>query len=261
MKESISVITICYNNLSELIRTCQSVDEQSVHPEEHLIIDGSTNNEIIDWLQNIEQPSYRRWIHERDKGISDAFNKGVKNARFDIIQFLNSGDIYFDKNILQIVFDTFALNTNIKWCHGKMLLQRGGSSVIIGKPFEKEKLYRGMRSVFHPTMFVRKQLFNKYGLFDDSLTIAMDYDFLLRISKEDFTFIPTPLISFDPHGISNKKYLDSLKETRECYERYNGKSFKLQLWQIRLKILHYLLQSSIGKFLYKAKRGLGLENI
>lgn len=261
MKESISVITICYNNLSELIRTCQSVDEQSVHPDEQLIIDGSTNNEIIDWLQNNKQPAYRRWIHERDKGISDAFNKGVKNAKFDTLQFLNSGDIYFDKNVLQIVLETFASNRDIQWCHGKMQLQRGGSAVIIGKPFDKEKIYRGMRSVFHPTMFVRKELFKKYGSFDDSLKIAMDYDFLLRISKENFIFIPTPLISFDPHGISNEKYLDSLKETKECYERYNGKSFKLQLWQMRLKVLHYILNSPIGSSLYKIKKSLRLENV
>jgi hypothetical protein len=138
---------------------------------------------------------------------------------------------------------------------------RGGESVIIGKPFEKKKLYRGMRSTFHPTMFVKKELFEKYGVFDTSLKIAMDYDFLLRIADEKFLFLNFPLVSFDPGGVSNTKYLDSLKEGRQCYEKYHGKSFKLWIWQLRLKFLYYLLQSPAGKLLYKIKKGLKLENI
>lgn len=261
MKESISVITICFNNLPDLIQTCQSLDDQSVHPEEHLIIDGSANEDILKWLQSAPQPPYRKWIHERDKGISDAFNKGIRNARFNILQFLNSGDIYADNDVMQKVSKAFAGNKDIQWCHGKMKLKRGGSSVIIGKPFDKRKVYRGMRSTFHPTMFVRKELFKKYGDFDTSLTIAMDYDFLIRIANEKFLFIPEPLIIFDPRGVSTTKYIKSLQETRECFERYYGKSFKMNFWQARLKVLHYLLNSPIGTLLYKIKKIFGLENI
>ena len=80
MKDTLSVITICFNNLPELIRTCQSVDRQSQHPDEHLVIDGSSNTEILNWLQSNPQPAYRKWIHEKDHGIADAFNKGLRNA-------------------------------------------------------------------------------------------------------------------------------------------------------------------------------------
>jgi len=260
MKDSISVVTICFNNLADLIKTCQSVNEQSTHPDEHLIIDGSTNEEILNWLQANPQPAYRRWIHERDKGISDAFNKGVKNSKFGIIQFLNSGDIYFDKDVLKKVYDVFTANPDIQWCHGKMQTERGCSTVIVGKPFDKKKAYRGMRSTFHPTMFVRKELFKKYGGFDVSLNITMDYDFLLRIANEKFLFIPEPLTIFDTQGVSSTKYIESLQQMKECYEKYHGKSFLLTLWQLRLKLLYFLLQSPLGKALYKIKKGLGLEN-
>src|SRR5688572_12942089 len=94
MSPTLSVITICFNNLQEVIETCLSVDEQTVLPYEHLIIDGSTNEEIVTWLIKSPQPSYRRWIHERDKGISDAFNKGIRNATGEVLHILNSGDKY-----------------------------------------------------------------------------------------------------------------------------------------------------------------------
>ena len=80
MATTISVITICFNNPDELISTCKSVDEQICPPDEHLIIDGSTNKKIINWLTKLPQPSYRKWIHEEDNGIADAFNKGIKNT-------------------------------------------------------------------------------------------------------------------------------------------------------------------------------------
>ena len=74
----ISIITICFNNLDDLKATCASVDGQTVHPYEHIIIDGSTKSDIKEFLENNPQPSYRKWLCERDKGISDAFNKGIR---------------------------------------------------------------------------------------------------------------------------------------------------------------------------------------
>ena len=79
---TISIITICYNNLQELLTTLASVDRQSVTPYEHWIIDGSSDNEIKNYLQINIQPTYRKWISEKDNGIADAFNKGLpKNFR------------------------------------------------------------------------------------------------------------------------------------------------------------------------------------
>jgi glycosyltransferase involved in cell wall biosynthesis len=257
----ITIITICYNNLQDLINTCISVDKQQSEVFEHLIIDGSSKPDIKNYLEQNYQPAYRRWICERDNGISDAFNKGIVHAKGDIIHLLNSGDIYFDDTVLKKVSENFIPDNAITWCHGKMNMKRGGSWVIIGNPFDKTKVYRGMRGTFHPTMFVTRALYNKYGFFDTSLTIAMDYDFLLRIANENFKFLNFPIVTFDPYGISNSTYFTALKETKVCYEKYFGKSIKLILWQLRLKLLDYLLKSPIGNFLYGIKKGLGMENV
>lgn len=261
MITEISIITICYNNLTELLETCRSVDSQSVAPAEHWIIDGSGNDEIRRHLQSSNLPKYRKWISEKDNGIGDAFNKGILRASGSILNMLNSGDTYLNTNVLKTVSDVFSNDTSIQWIHAKYQILRSDKWIIIGKPFERDKLYRGMRSICHQTMFIKKELHNKHGLYDPELSIAMDYDFLCRIYKEKFFFLPQPLIIMAPAGISATQYLRSLKQAKAVYLRYFNYSFKLDVWQLRLKFLHFLLKSQLGKWLFKLKTKLKLENM
>src|SRR5215210_2579347 len=103
MNPTITIITRCFNNLQELITTCSSIDRQTLKPYEHWIIDGSTNNEIKNYLLSNPLPDYRKWISEPDKGIADAFNKGLSRATGNIVNMLNSADYYVDETILQVV--------------------------------------------------------------------------------------------------------------------------------------------------------------
>ena len=183
------------------------------------------------------------------------------HAQGDIVVMLNSGDTFYDQHTIGTVLAEFEKDEELQWLHSKYELHRGHTWIIIGKPFEKSKMYRGMRSICHQTMFVKKALHNKYGLYDKQLKIGMDYDFLLRIANEKFIFLETPLVKFAPAGISNAAYLTSLKEIKNCYKKYYGTSIFLEIWQLRLKFLHYLLGTKLGKFLFKMKTGLKLENM
>lgn len=258
---TISIITICFNNLQELLVTMASVDKQTLLPHEHWIINGSTNNEINNYLESNVQPSYRKWISEKDSGIADAFNKGVQKATSDIINMLNAADYYFDRQVLETVTAAFEKQPEISWLHGKYQLQRGGIWVTIGKPFDPSRLYRGMRSLSHQSMFIKKTLHEEYGLYDTSLKNAMDYDFVCRIYKEKFVFLQSPLVVFAPGGTTDRDYLAALKEGKSVYERHFGVSIKLVTWQWRLKMLHFLLSSPVGGWLYKIKVWMKLENM
>ncbi|MES2374301.1 MAG: glycosyltransferase [Bacteroidota bacterium] len=258
---SISVITICFNNLADLQRTCASVDAQTILPDEHWVINGSTNNDIEQWLLHTPQPPYRRWLNERDKGISDAFNKGIHQAGSEITHLLNSGDRYASNDVLEGVMGVFAHNFSIQWISGNIQMTRAGKSVIVGKPFEKNKLYRGMRSVSHPTWFVKKQVYSRVGLFSSEYKMAMDYDLLCRLKNEPYAYIDKVIAVFDDTGVSSSNYIASLKESRIVYESYFGFSFLLVIWQLRLKLLHYLLQTRFGKWLFELKKKAGLENM
>ncbi|MCL2682703.1 MAG: glycosyltransferase [Bacteroidales bacterium] len=258
--DKISVITICFNNLFELIETIKSVDNQIVKPFQHFIVDGSTNSEIRDYLSKNPQPNYRQWFSELDKGIADAFNKGILACSGNIVNMLNSGDCYASSNVIEHVLSAFQNDENLMWVYGKAFLMKGDQRVLVGKLFEPQKLYRGMRSISHQTMFFKKTLHDRHGLYDQSLKIAMDYDFVCRIAFEKSKFIEIPMAEFQPGGISSN-YFEALKETKKIYEAYYGYSIKLFFWQLRLKILHILLQTKLGLLLNRIKIWFKLENL
>ncbi|MBX9783547.1 MAG: glycosyltransferase [Chitinophagaceae bacterium] len=253
MGETISIITICYNNPAELIETCNSVNNQSECPFEHLIIDGSNNENILNWYHSAQQPAYRRLIHEPDEGIADAFNKGIKNASGTIIHLLNAGDRFTDTNTLHIVKKKFEADSTLMWTHSRYIQHRGHTDVISGLPFEKNKLWKGMRQTAHPTMFLKKELYNRYGLYNLQYKIAMDYDMLVRIRNEKFLFIHQPLVYFAPGGASNAYFTKGLEEVRNSYSFHIGKSRKQGCWQWLQKALHLFMKTGLGKFWFRAK--------
>lgn len=256
----IAVITICFNNLADLKKTCQSVDAQTFYPAEHWIINGSTTDDIANWLEQTPQPVYRKWLNERDKGIADAFNKGINKANCDITHLLNSGDIYASNDVLQTVHSFFESHPTVQWISGNIQLTRGGEQVVVGKPFESSKLYRGMRSISHPTWFVKKEVYQRVGGYSSDYKIAMDYDMMCRLTRESYHYLPKTIAIFDDTGISSSQYIRSLDESKKVYTSHFGSSLKLNLWQWRLILLHKLLNSSLGQWLFRWKKKMGLEN-
>lgn len=254
------IITICFNNLPDLLRTIESVDTQIRLPDEHWIINGSTQPEIENWFNAHPPPKFRSVLNELDNGISDAFNKGIQLAGEGMIQLLNAGDTLFNPTVLTEIDAFLQKNTEVSWMSGKIVLKRGGAWVQIGKAFDPSKLYRGMRSVSHPSWWVHKKAYLKAGPYRAQYKIAMDYDMMCRLVNERYAFIPLPMVRFDDTGISTHQYLRSLEENKQVYESYVGYSIKCRIWQIRLRLLHYALQTDAGKWLFQLKRQIGGEN-
>jgi len=234
--------------------TCASVQNQVHAPYEHLIIDGSSNSEIKDWLETHPQPSYRKWICERDQGIADAFNKGIKNTTGHIINFLNSGDSFYDHQTLQLVQAAFDHDEPLQWLHGDFVFHRGGIWLTAGTPFDPKQLYKGMRQVSHQSMYVKKALFDQYGLFDLQKRVGMDYDFLVRIRDEKSTYLYHPLCRFAPDGVSYDNVWAGLKEVSASYQKYVGFSIKQKLWMLRTYTLFWFTQKTVlGKWIFQLK--------
>ncbi len=251
---TLSAVTVSFNNLTELQETCLSVDSQSLLPNEHWVIDASTNSRIKDWLESTPQPPYRKWICEPDRGISDGFNKGIRHAASQVVHLLNSGDRYFDNQAIESAMSLLGQYPKATWLHGKMLVPRGGIKIVVGAPFERQKLYRGMRTLNHQTFFVKKSLYEKYGMFSLQKKYAMDYDFLVRIADEPFVFCESVLVEFEGGGVSEKKFSESLKEVIQSYESRFGWSLKCRLWAFRTGLLFTLThQNQIVKAVFKFK--------
>lgn len=251
----LSVVTICFNNIEDVKQTCASVDMQTVKPFEHLIVNGSTDPAIKEWLDNNVQPPYRRWIDVDNKGIAGNFNQGIERVAGNYIHLLNSGDLYASAEVLETVLPFLEKHTQANWISANIILHRGGDWVTVGCPFDKNQLYKGMRRVSHPSWFVKKGVYDRLGLYKP-YTIAMDYDMMCRIKDEPYAYLDFTIAKFDNTGVSSVKYLDSLKQNIEVYESNFGYSLKCRIWQFRLKLLYKLLQTSFGKSLFKLKEAI-----
>jgi hypothetical protein len=110
-----------------------------------------------------------------------------------------------------------------------------------------------MRQVAHPSMFIKKEVYDRLGLYDTDLKIAMDYELLVRIRNEKFIFLETILICFAPGGISDKQFIFGLLEVKKSYQKHIGKNIKQNFWQFRQKLLHHFMQTRLGKSWFKMK--------
>ena len=251
---SLSIVSICFNNLEELKRTIESVLIQEKQPDEYWIIDGSNNGEIRNYLETNQIAPYIKWISEPDKGISDAFNKGITRCSSDIIHILNSGDYYIDSYATQRAMQCFDNDPDLMWVHGIFKQQIGGEWILSGTAFNPSKLYLGMGKVAHPTMFVRREVYDRVGLFEVGQRDAMDYDFLVRIRNEKFQFINEPMTVFTPGGNSDVNWKRTFKESQAAYKRHIGKDWRLNVAYWRQVIVHGLLKTPIGKWYLHSKK-------
>ncbi len=249
---TLSTVTICFNNFEDVKQTCASVDAQETKPDEHWIINGSTESDVKNWLENTPQPTYRKWAHVENKGIAGNFNQGIERATGEYIHLLNSGDLYAQPQVLTEVKSFLSEHPKANWISANIILHRGGDWVTVGCAFDKNQLYKGMRRVSHPSWFVKKEVYERLGLYKP-FTIGMDYDFLCRIKDEPNAYLDAIITKFDNTGVSTVKYLESLKQNVEIFESNFGYSGKCRAWQFRLKMLYHILETSWGKALFKIK--------
>jgi len=180
----VSVITITYNSAKHLDETIRSVISQDYSRVEYIIIDGGSTDGTLDIIRRYEG-NIQKWISEHDEGISDAMNKGVKMSSGDIVGIIHSDDYYADPTVLRRVAEIFYHSPQVKAVYGiqdyidpltgKILLTWGRDCA----PSEiKKHMY-----IPHPTLFVRREVYDAVGLFRPDYRVAMDYEFALRLTK------------------------------------------------------------------------------
>lgn len=197
-----SIITVCYNSVATLEQTIQSVIQQKFIDLEYIIIDGGSTDGTLNIIKKYNQ-YISRWISEPDNGIYDAMNKGIRLSTGDIIAFINSNDWYAEDTLQKV--DTFFQYHDFDWVHGDMMTVRldGSAYLIKGEnPLKKDNITRWYE---HPTVFVKRILFERYGLFDLKYKILADGDFMLRLRMHNIIagYIPSVLAFFRLGGLSN----------------------------------------------------------
>ena len=237
----LSIITINYNDATGLAKTLKSVADQHI-PDgfelEHIIVDGGSTDgsvEVIRDYATIHHTLYTiRWVSEKDKGVYNAMNKGIRMATGDFIQILNAGDILASSDVLAKMFDFVKRYTvhrpeaatpyieNAGIFYGNMIRQRADGT-IEGKsgqvPYSLLNYFTSTMN--HDCCWMKRSLFEEYGLYDENLKIVSDWKWFLQaigLGHVKPVYVDIDMTIFDTTGISERNLGLRNEERRKVLE-------------------------------------------
>jgi len=214
----ISIITVCFNSEKTIRDTIESVLSQSYPDVEYIIIDGLSKDNTMSIVSEYDD-KISKIISEPDNGIYDGLNKGVSLATGDVIAFLHSDDVYANEAVISDIINYFDNNT--QGVYGDLVYT---DKADVNKVFRYWKSCDFLPSLLskgwmppHPTLFLRREVYQKYGAFDISFKIAGDYDFMLRILKDNIAvkYLPQVIYKMRLGGESNRSIKNILDKSKE----------------------------------------------
>lgn len=215
-----SIITVCFNAGATIRKTLDSVSTASQYFKdtsvEHIIIDGCSTDETLNIVASYP---HLKVFSEPDDGIFDAMNKGIAKSKGEIIGIINADD-WYEPNTLKLVDELFKESSNVDIVHGSMKIWKGKDCIARRNPSVSRFFGAYVFPFFHPTFFVKKEIYQRFGCFNTSYKISADYDFYLRTrSKCHYKNAEEVIANFRIGGISTTSF--SLKE-RMRVRRNNG---------------------------------------
>lgn len=217
----ISIITVTHNCELVLSDCLNSVALQKYKNIEHIIVDNASNDGTISLL-NSKRDQFALLVSEKDKGIYDAMNKGIKLATGDIIGFLNSDDFYIHNEVISRVVREFKKKTSLEACYSDLVYVNKNYTSKIVRYFKSCEFKKGLFSKGwcppHPTFFVRKSVYEKYGNFNLDYCLAADVELMMRffeVHKIKSHYIPEVWVKMRMGGTTNKSLKNILIQNLE----------------------------------------------
>ncbi len=268
----LTIITINYNDAVGLQRTLNSTLTQTCTEFEHVIVDGASTDNAVEIIQQYEKEAiacgiYVTWVSEKDKGIYNAMNKGIKMASGEYIQILNSGDCLAADTVVADMFRALKVNVYPEILYGNMT-KVDASGKVIGKSKETPYSFHNyfVSTLNHDCAYIKRSLFDEdqYGLYDENLKIVSDwkwYTEAIGLGRVKPIYVNIDVTIFDAEGISetnlklrNEERAKVLKEITPpaVWEDYNKHSFHiLQIERLQRYKLAYKLVWFIERCLFK----------
>ena len=217
----LSVITICYNE-PNLEKTCESIVNQTWQDFEWIVIDGGSNADTQK-IWDKYKSRIDKFISEPDEGVYDAMNKGISIANGEYLNFLNAGDSYVDKNVLEKVFNK-DYKEDILYGDEYYSNFDGKDKYLVQMPKNMDTNYLIHSTIRHQSTFIKKLLFDKYGIYEKKYKIVSDWDKWIVFFKDGVLFkhIPFAIALYDTNGrsCSNKWQEIHDKERQEILHKY-----------------------------------------
>jgi glycosyltransferase involved in cell wall biosynthesis len=246
VKPKISIITATYNSAATVRDTLLSVSVQDYPHKEHIIVDGASADQTLQIVKQFGHVSHV--VSERDTGIYDAMNKGVAASTGEVIGILNSDDLYVHTRVLSNVMKAFE-NPQVDVVYADLQYVRADNLNKVTRTwrsgnFSRKKFYYGWMPP-HPTVFLRKNVYDAVGNFNTELKSAADYEFLLRVLlKYDHHvhYMPEIIVKMRTGGISNATFQHRLRANREDREAWRMNNMRPYFFTIPFKPLRKVFQ-------------------
>ncbi|MCE5195249.1 MAG: glycosyltransferase [Nitrospiraceae bacterium] len=245
--DKITIITVAYNSEKTIEDTICSVLSQTYPNIEYIIVDGASKDGTLA-IVNRYRSRTAKIISESDKGIYDAMNKGIGLATGDIVGFLHSDDVYFNNDAIADIAQTFQ-EKNTDSVFGDMVyVNRYNTEKIIryyrADDFSTDRFAFGWMPP-HPTFFVKRQFYQKYGVFQDDYRIAADFELLVRFLSTysiTYTYIPKTLVKMRVGGTSTRSLASTLILNKEILRACAENNIKTNYFNVYSKYLTKVFQ-------------------
>jgi glycosyltransferase involved in cell wall biosynthesis len=235
----ISLITVSFNAEKTIESTIKSVLSQDYHNIEYILIDGcsadGTMSIVSKYIDKIDIV-----ISEKDNGIYDAINKGIKVASGEIIGLLNADDEFSDVNIISNIAAYFKNSTNLDAIIGDIVFQNDSNQIIrkySSKNWSSNKFSWGFMPP-HPSFYCKKEYFHKYGFYNTSFKIAADFELLIRflkINNISCCYLPLIMVKMKLGGASTRGFSSLWTINREIYRACNLNGIKTNYFKLYSK--------------------------
>lgn len=217
----ISVITVVYNGAAVIEKTILNVMQQTYSNIEHLVIDGASKDNTLDI---VKQYSHLKWISEKDKGLYDAMNKGLKLSTGDFVIFMNAGDVFNDKDVLQHIFGGNSPEGDVYY--GETIITDESDNTIGMRRLKAPetltwKSFKMGMLVCHQSILINKRIAE---LYNTEYKLAADIDWIIRALKKTDKIVNTHRIisKFQTGGVSRKNIIPGLKERFRIMVKHYG---------------------------------------
>jgi glycosyltransferase involved in cell wall biosynthesis len=221
-KNKFSIITVCYNE-PNLAWTCDSIVGQTFQDFEWIVIDGGSNQETLDIF---EKYKYRMnyFVSERDGGIFSGMNKGIARASGAWCNFMNAGDSFYSPDVLEKVSAELEKRPDCDVLYGNACFTRDSRPQGYVRYHRNiDRLFFFMGTISHQASFIKRELFELYGYYDDSFQLSADrfHFFKLYLNKRKFYHFDKTLVSFEGEGKTTR----NAKEARDLVKKFHSQYY------------------------------------
>ena len=245
--QKVNIITGTYNSAAYIKDCVDSIYQQDYPNIGHIIVDGNSKDNTVTIIKELPN-RVEKLVSEPDNGIYDAMNKGLKMADGDILGILNSDDFYNGTDIISKVVRCFEEEKADCVFGDLYYVEAANTDKIVRKwitgPYYKNAFKKGWHPA-HPSFFVKREVYEKYGYFDDNLSLAADFELMLRFIEKHqlkWGYIAEPLVRMRLGGATSKSIKNMIKGNKECIKAFKQNNIKVSPFYSLIRLTPKLKQ-------------------